>query len=425
MLQKITVPFAQRIGIVIEHPGSGGAEDVGLKELKTTRIATLSNICIVTKVWESGTAWYARELARGLIELGVRVALVAPAFKPSELELDLTDDQQSLFLRRKTTREDNSNPNKIFRYWSKLLRILDGVIAVVRLRSRFKIYLFSMPDPIISPLLFLLLRLSGARVLLVVHDPFPHGLTITERSNWLLRLKLKILYLTPSALIILTEGGKKVVNQQFGVNLSKIFPIPHPGFGSIVEKPIEGTGRLLVFGSIRPDKNILEVILAVKQARLRWPTLRLHIAGNPGGGNEAYWATCLAAIQDDPAGFVIDARFIQESEIPGIIADSDAFVLAYQNFESQSGVAVLAGLSGRPVIATRMDGFLELQQQGLVMFQIPGKGTPADIVAAIEKLQIASLAQLREQTSNGRLRLQHSLSVKRVASLVLDAAKRP
>jgi len=69
MLQKITVPFAQRIGIVIEHPGSGGAEDVGLKELKTTRIATLSNICIVTKVWESGTAWYVRELARGLIEL--------------------------------------------------------------------------------------------------------------------------------------------------------------------------------------------------------------------------------------------------------------------------------------------------------------------------------------------------------------------
>ena len=180
---------------------------------------------------------------------------------------------------------------------------------------------------------------------------------------------------------------------------------------------------MLVFGSIRPDKNILEVILAVKQARLRWPTLRLHIAGNPGGGNEAYWATCLAAIQDDPAGFVIDARFIQESEIPGIIADSDAFVLAYQNFESQSGVAVLAGLSGRPVIATGMDGFLELQQQGLVMFQIPGKGTPVDIVAAIEKLQIASLAQLREQTSNGRLRLQHSLSVKRVASLVLDAAK--
>jgi len=177
---------------------------------------------------------------------------------------------------------------------------------------------------------------------------------------------------------------------------------------------------LLVFGSIRPDKNILEVILAVKQARLRWPTLRLHIAGNPGGGNEA---TCLAAIQDDPAGFVIDARFIQESEIPGIIADSDAFVLAYQNFESQSGVAVLAGLSGRPVIATGMDGFLELQQQGLVMFQIPGKGTPADIEAGIEKLQIASLAQLREQTSNGRLRLQHSLSVKRVASLVLDAAK--
>jgi hypothetical protein len=143
-------------------------------ELKKTRIATFSNICIVTKVWESGTAWYARELARGLIELGVRVALVAPAFKPSELELDLTDDQQSLFLRRKTTREDNSNPNKIFRYWSKLLRILDGVIAVVRLRSKFKIYLFSMPDPIISPLLFLLLRLSGARVLLVVHDPFPH-----------------------------------------------------------------------------------------------------------------------------------------------------------------------------------------------------------------------------------------------------------
>ena len=61
MLQKITVPFAQRIGIVIEHPGSGGAEDVGLKELKKTRIATFSNICIVTKVWESGTAWYARE----------------------------------------------------------------------------------------------------------------------------------------------------------------------------------------------------------------------------------------------------------------------------------------------------------------------------------------------------------------------------
>ena len=53
MLQKITVPFAQRIGIIGIVIENGGSEDDGLKKLKKTRIATLSNICIVTKVWES------------------------------------------------------------------------------------------------------------------------------------------------------------------------------------------------------------------------------------------------------------------------------------------------------------------------------------------------------------------------------------
>jgi glycogen synthase len=396
------------------------AED-RVKNNSNANLDSTMNVCIVTQSWKDGAAWYAHELARGFLEQGVAVALVAPAFTSHD-ELVVEDNQKDRFIQRKTTHEYNYRSNKYFAYCMKFVRIAQMIANIIVLRVKFNIYIFSVPGLVITPLLFLLLRLTGARVIFVVHDPFPHELDVAYRVNKIQKLKQKVKFITPSINVVLTKTGKKVLNEQFGIELSKIVVIPHPAFVLNVKNQLSGTEQLLSFGSIRSNKKILEVIMAVILARRKWPRLRLHIAGNP-EGNEDYWAKCLNAIKDDPNGFVITARYIEQSEIPQIVADSDAFVLAYENFESQSGVAVMAGLNGRPVLATSMGGVLELQEEGLVVIPISGATGPNEISDAIETFQTKSISELKYLTSIGQSRLQNFLSAKRIAGLFLESAK--
>jgi len=85
-------------------------------------------------------------------------------------------------------------------------------------------------------------------------------------------------------------------------------------------------------------------------------------------------------IREDPSAFIDKIGFVEEADVPDLIAQTNAFILAYSDFDSQSGVAVLAGVNSRPVIATFAGGVRDLQALGLAGVEIKQPVTTATIL---------------------------------------------
>jgi glycogen synthase len=90
-------------------------------------------------------------------------------------------------------------------------------------------------------------------------------------------------------------------------------------------------------------------------------------------------------------------------------------MLAYQNFNSQSGVGVLAALAARPVIGTRSGGLDELFDRGLAGQLIQDEVTPESIAAAIIEFRRRDLNEWRNKAGQGAVRVADTLRWDRIA----------
>jgi glycogen synthase len=128
-----------------------------------------------------------------------------------------------------------------------------------------------------------------------------------------------------------------------------------------------------------------------------------------------YCLECVAAINRDPSAFINKTGFVDEAEIPELIKCTDAFILAYSDFDSQSGVAVLAGVNGRPVIASFAGGIGELKPVGLAGVEIQQPVTPFTIASAIQEFYRTPFDQWRAAAEIGRSQLSYHLDWARIA----------
>jgi glycogen synthase len=370
-------------------------------------------LCVVTKVWSSGTGWFATELAEGLANNGALVNFVAPAFSPSSRE-----PHHANITRLVPPREETDASTKIASVVSKFNRIA-WTLYYVCVRSAFcRVFIFSMPDhEFISIPAFFLLRLFSKKVLLVVHDPLPHDFQY-RRGKRLRSLLLRIQYHLASTLVVLSEAGKEKLASTFELHQQKIHVIPHGAFAFAKHTPLPGSGKLLTFGSVRRNKNVLQVIEAIKVLRARGSQVCLVLAGGADLSDE-YCRACVDAVSEDPDGFVNMLHFIAESDIPKVIEEVDAFILAYSDFASQSGVAVLAGLSGRPVVTSFAGGIQELQAAGLVGISIDQPISAVTIGKAIQEFYDLPMNEWRAKAEDGRRRLTQELDWTAIAKRYL------
>jgi glycogen(starch) synthase len=376
----------------------------------------MSDICIVTKTWRYSIAWIVHSLAQALVDAGSSVCLIAPRSEPESREVH-SPSLTRVFLARELV--GPAGPPR--RAFASMRRILGGVIATIAERRRTRNFLVTIPDPLFFSLpMMLILRLTGARILFLVHDAVPHAWRL---PGWLQRIEHfihGISYHVATELIVLTSALRTPLEGTFGIAPAKITVIPHGPLGIGALPPPLGAGRLFLFGSLRSNKSVLEVLEGVILARQTDPLVTLVIAGEPHPAELAYWHRCRAVIAQNPAAFDLHEGFIADEALPGLVASVDAFVLAYRRFNSQSGVGVLAALSGRPVLCTPIGGLQDLINEGLCHQPIEEPVSPATVSKAILAFRARSFEAWRIEAAVSTARFSESLSWEAIAKQFVE-----
>jgi len=373
-------------------------------------------ICFQTKAWGEGAGWFAQELAQGLAEAGARVSYVAPKAIPAHRE----PAHQNLS-RVITSRERQAGPRAL-RVVSSIRRVLDGYSSCLGARFATDVYLFSIPDPLAFFLpLQLLLRGSGARHFTIVHDAVPHAWAGGVAPSQLHRLVLALSYRLATQLIATTSDCRDDLVTRFGIKPDKVSVLPHGAFDLGAPTELPGEGQLLIFGSLRRNKRLLEAIKAVQLCRRNGQSIRLLIAGAPDRSDPGYWQQCSAQIDAAPDGIRTEIGFVPDDRIPELIAGADAVLLPYRDFSSASGVAILMATSQRPLIATATGGIKDLFAMGMAGIPL-AEGADVDAIAdAIRRFTAQSPQAWREKAAAARINLLHALSWKTIGERYIQA----
>jgi glycosyltransferase involved in cell wall biosynthesis len=215
----------------------------------------------------------------------------------------------------------------------------------------------------------------GIRVVYTVHNALPYS----DRRE-LVRLAYRKLYRQADALIVLSRFvGQQLLEWVDDSVADKIHVIEHGVLELDSPLPerdharrqlrLEPDAEVVMFaGRISAYKGIADLIDAVGIARRDRPRLRLIIAGDPEDSFQPYQAQIerlgLSAItQAHP-------RFVSEEFKSTLYAAADLAMLPHRE-ASQSGMGLEALAVGKPIVATRVGGLLDL-----VVENVNGYGVP-------------------------------------------------
>jgi glycosyltransferase involved in cell wall biosynthesis len=380
----------------------------------------MPKLCLMTKSWRYSAGWIAQMIAQSIAERGTSITYIAPLAEP------LTREPSHANLHRVHTPRElvGEGHSTIKRSAASLSRIFAGMWHVLRFRSSIASYIFTIPEPLFFTLpLFAILRMTGAKVIYIVHDAQPHAWSLPHRFRSIERIAHRWAYMLASVIVTLTPSVGIALTRDFQVASSKIKTIPHGplAIGDVV--PIPGDRKLLIFGALRRNKGILDAIKGTLLARKQGLSVRLVLAGEPLKQEPGYWDECLHLMAQDPAGFDIRVGFVADDALPALISEVDAFVLAYRDFDSQSGVGVLAALAGRPVIGTRVGGLAQLFEMGMVGKLIDEPVTPEGFSSAITEFYRQDLAHWQREAERGKILISQTLRWDAIADAYIHAAE--
>lgn len=366
----------------------------------------------MTKVWRSGSAWVATLIAQAIAEQNVSVAFVAPLSEPIARE-----PKHPLLVRIVTPRELINGEPRLQRALASLRRIFWSLWSVAALRISTRTFLFTIPEPLpFTLVLFIFLRASGAKVIFIAHDAQPHAWYYRGIARTLERSGHSLIYRLASTIVVLAPSTMTSLASDFQVPMAKIKVIPHGPFIIDDVGPVPGSRKLLLFGSLRRNKCVLEVISAIVALRRTGVDVTLVLAGEPLKQEFEYWNECVAATQADPEGFDMQIGFVPDEDLPAIIRGIDAFVLAYKGFDSQSGVGVLASLARRPVIASSSGGLGELFALGMTGEMIQGEVSVESVSASILRFLAVPANEWAVAADVGTRKITESLNWDSIAS---------
>jgi glycogen(starch) synthase len=152
--------------------------------------------------------------------------------------------------------------------------------------------------------------------------------------------------------------------------------------------------------------------------------VRLIVAGGP-HREERDYATAIADCAARAPG-VIDLRmgYVEDDSLRALLAVSDALLLPYSDFHSQSGVALLAASNARPIIASNAGGIGTLMAEGMPSITIDQPITAASVTAAVTAFFTTPAATWNARAQRYR---DHTLAVRSwraIGEQYLDLARR-
>jgi glycosyltransferase involved in cell wall biosynthesis len=284
-------------------------------------------------------------------------------------------------------------------------------VQALWMRRRASAYLILFPGKIFFALqLLALLKLSGGRVVLNVHDVQPHvrqaPLLPASVERWL----FKLCYRLADHLVVLTRAAADEMRARHGIVHERVSIVAHGAF-SLTDEPLPVptvAGRFLVFGALRENKSIFESISAVQALRRAGESVSLIIAGQP--QEKDYWEKCKTLIASAPDGIEVREGYVENAALPALFADCSALLLPYRDFSSQSGVAVMSVMSGRPLVAVPSGGMRELFEAGPVGVVVDEPIGGTSIATALQAFMSAPIERRYADVIAVGARLRKNLS---------------
>jgi glycogen(starch) synthase len=381
------------------------------------------NVVEYTHAAGSGAARYVANLSIALVERGVGVDLVCPS--------DFAYAAEAAAHGVRIAAGSRSLVNAVGRP-AKLRRAVRQSVVGARIAGGLRsgsgiVHLNFVGIPALALPVVAWLRLRGRCVVLTVHDVWPHRPLLAGRLAWFERSALAWLYRSVDHLIVHYAVAAAELQREFGVAPARTTVIPHGAHPAVAGPPARsaagGTVRLAVLGSLRPNKGVHLAIGAVQDLRGRGLPVELVIAGRPEGPDADYWRTCQAQIESAPAGITTVASWLSDADMRARLLDSDAVLLPYGGFSAQSGVAIDALASGRPLIATAAGGLGELLERSCAGIRIEAP-TRAAVCAAIEQAVGLGPAGLAALGAAGAAYAGDALAWSRVADRHIELYRR-
>ena len=219
-----------------------------------------------------------------------------------------------------------------------------------------------LPVPLLDRLALRRLRRKRP-IVLTVHDTNPyHGAAGSRFMN------AGHLSLAGDAdgLVVHTESSvRQLVGK--GLDPSRIHQIPHGLLGAgdrCSRRHRKPDDRLVIlqFGKIKPYKGVDVLLIALAQMP---PALRakldVRIVGKPYLDTAEFERFAVENGLEETVTFRFD--FVDDAELDHLLGESDAIVLPYREIDA-SGVAMTAIARGLPVLASAVDGFKDLFEDG-------------------------------------------------------------
>ncbi len=248
---------------------------------------------------------------------------------------------------------------------------------------------------------------SGAKILLVIHDPEPHS----GEESWLIDQVNACLISMADHIAVLTPHAGKVLQKRLGTE--KPVHIVSPGLvmnssppGAAKQWPEGRSMRFLFFGRIYEYKG-LDLLLdawAQFKARPDAPPATLSIIGS---GDLAPYQKALNSAQD----VIVEHGWVTDERMEEAFATHDVNILPY--LDGWESATALAGMwAGMPSIATNIGCFAEklFDRENALIVDI-------DVSAIANAVyEISSSRMLYEQLAVGTERISQSWRASAVAN---------
>lgn len=357
-------------------------------------------LCFYTRAWRSsGTGLFAQELAQGLVDAGGQILFIAPTAQQARFE------QSRPGLTRLRPPHEMPGAPRLGNLLRSVGRIAGGAASLLRARMTHRTFLVSIPDPLAFFLpIMALLTLSRAKIIFIAHDPLPHAWHLPASLRWLERAAHAACYRLAHRVVVLSEPTAVQMRQLFPFARDRIEVIEHGIFPIEGVPPIRGEGTLLIFGSLRRNKGIVEGMAGVIAARAAGMAVRLIVAGAPTRDEADYGREIARVAASAPDGIDLRLGYVDDEALKTLLVACDALLLPYTDFHSQSGVALLAASNARPIIAASAGGIGALIAEGMPAATIAAPISPQTVQDAIERFVAEPVESWRKTAQAYRAR---------------------
>ena len=281
--------------------------------------------------------------------------------------------------------------NTCGRFWQIKAFWTNFLLLIFLLRYHFDVIHLTWPANVYEFIVYLLRK----RMILTVHDPFPHSGLDTR----IVRLRRKVAFALVSRFIILNKAQRRKFIDTYNLPPSSVidsrlscFPymkMTAPDIGTLPKYD----SYILFAGRISPYKGVGCLLEAMRLVHESHPDVGLVVAG----GGKYYFDKD----KYEKLPYVdIRNRFIPDNELVALIQNAKFMVCPYTD-ATQSGVVISAFTFDIPVVATRVGGLPEMLADGHFGMLVKEKNVEA-LAAAMNSLveDDRLLAEYRDNIKN-------------------------